>query len=114
MEFEIDYVGIGNRIRAARKMKKWTQETLAEKAKAEPSNISHIERAATKVSLPTLVRIANALEKSLDELVYDSLAKNEHVSNAMMDELLRDCSPQEISSLIEVVKTTKVVLRTKG
>ena len=114
MEFEIDYIAIGKRIRAARKLKKWTQETLAENAACEPSNISHIERAATKLSLPTLIRIANALGCSLDELVYDNLAKNEHVSNAMMDELLKDCSPQEISSLIEVVKTTKTVLRAKN
>ena len=114
MEFEIDYVAIGKRIRAARKLKKWTQETLAENAACEPSNISHIERAATKLSLPTLIRIANALDRSLDELVYDNLTKNAHISNAMINELLKDCTPQELSSLVEMLKATKAVLRTKN
>ncbi len=107
----IDYAVIGNRIRAARKGKGLTQELLAERAGVEPSNISHIERAATKVSLPTLIRIANALEKTLDELVYGNLIKSAHVSVGEMDALLADCSPDEIRALTEVVKTTKTVLR---
>ena len=107
----MDYVSIGNRIREIRKSKKWTQAKLAEKSDVEPSYVSHIERAATKVSLPTLIRIANALEVTLDELVYGSLIKSEHVSVKLMDQLLADCTPDEIKALIEVVRTTKTVLR---
>ena len=66
---EIDYVSIGKRIRERRIVEKMTQAELAELSGVEPSNISHIERAATKVSLPTLLQIANALNVSLDELV---------------------------------------------
>ena len=108
---DLDYGIIGKRIRTLRKAKKWTQARLAEKAGIEPSNLSHIERAATKLSLPTLVSIANALDATLDEIVYDNLAKNTHVSVKLMDELLSDCSPQEIKALIEVMQTTKHVLR---
>ena len=74
----IDYVIIGTRIREIRKNKKMTQATLAELSGVEPSNISHIERAATKLSLPTLVSIANALNVTLDELVYGNLKKSQH------------------------------------
>lgn len=109
----LDYTIIGNRIREIRKDKNWTQIILAEKSNVEPSNISHIERAATKVSLPTLVNIANALEVSLDELVYGNISKNSHVSIKLIDELLLDCTPQELISLAEVIKTTKNVLRAK-
>ncbi len=56
----IDYVSIGKRVKEARISHGWTQERLSEKSGVEPSNISHIERAATKLSLPTLVKIANA------------------------------------------------------
>ena len=72
----IDYISIGNRIKEMRVAKSWTQAKLAEESGIEPSNISHIERAATKLSLPTLVNIANALEVTLDEIVYASLIKN--------------------------------------
>lgn len=111
---EIDYKTIGSRIREARKAKKWTQATLAEKSGVEPSNISHIERAATKLSLPTLIKIANALEVTLDELVYGNLVKNTHISIELINNLLSDCSPDEIIALVEVIKTTKKILRSNG
>ena len=90
-----------------------TQEKLAELSGVEPSNISHIERAATKLSLQTLVSIANALDVTLDEIVYNNLNKSTHVSIKLIDELLADCSPDELKALAEVIKTTKNVLRIK-
>ena len=110
---EIDYVSIGNRIRDLRIAKGITQAKLAEDSGIEPSNISHIERAATKLSLPTLVNISNALNVTLDEIVYASLIKNTHISVGMIDEIISDCTPQEIMALTEVIKTTKSVLRAK-
>ena len=110
---EIDYVVIGNRIREIRTSKRLTQATLAEMSGVEPSNISHIERAATKLSLPTIIRIANALGVTIDELVYDNLIKSSHVSVKLIDDLLADCTPDELKALAEVIKTTKNVLRSK-
>lgn len=107
----IDYVSIGKTIRGFRVKRSWNQATLAEKSGVEPSNISHIERAATKVSLPTLINIANALEVSLDQIVYDSLIKNEHISINIINELLSDCTSIEISAIIEIIKTTKTIIR---
>ncbi len=109
----IDYASIGNRIKDIRKSKGWTQAKLAEKAKIEPSNISHIERAATKLSLPTMISIANALDVSLDELAYGSLKKNSHISIKMIDDILVDCTSEELKSIVEVIKTTKSILRNK-
>ncbi len=109
----IDYIVIGKRIREIRKSKKMTQATLAEISGVEPSNISHIERAATKVSLPTLINIANALDSTLDELVYGNLVKSAHVSVEIIDRLLSDCTADEIKAIAEVVKTTKGVLRAR-
>ncbi len=110
---KLDYAIIGSRIRELRKARKWTQEILAEKSGIEPSNISHIERAATKLSLQTLVSIANALEVSADDLLYGNLEKSSHVSAKIIDDLLRDCTPQELLAMAEVLKTTKTVLRGK-
>lgn len=109
----VNYKIIGTRIKELRKAKGWTQATLAEISGIEPSNISHIERAATKVSLPTLLSIANALNTTLDELVYTNLKESKHISSKIIEELLKDCTPQELSAIAEVIKTTKTVLRTE-
>ena len=109
----VDYVSIGNRIKELRTAKGWTQAKLAEKSGVEPSNISHIERAATKLSLPTMVNIANALDVTLDEIAYGSLVKSTHVSVKMINDILSDCTAEEIKSLSEVLKTTKNILRSK-
>ncbi len=109
----IDYKVIGLRIRELRLAKKWTQAKLAEKSEVESSYISHIERGVTKLSLPTLIAIANALEVTLDELVYTNLRKSKHISNEIIENLLSDCTPEEISSIVEVIKTTKNVLKAK-
>ncbi len=110
---ELDYKIIGKRIKEYRKKNKMTQAELAEKVEVEPSTISHIERATTKLSLPTLICIANVLGTSLDELVYTNLAKSSHVSVEIIENLLADCTPDEISTIAEVIKTTKSVLRKK-
>ena len=103
---EVDYTAIGERVREFRTNANLTQAALAEKAGIEPSNLSHIERAATKVSLPTLMRIANALEVSLDELVYGSLVKNTHISTKILEDLLSDCTPHEQMVLAEFLKNS--------
>lgn len=110
---ELDYKIIGKRIKEYRKKNKMTQAELAEKVELEPSTISHIERATTKLSLPTLICIANVLGTSLEELVYTNLAKSSHVSVEIIENLLADCTPDEISTIAEVIKTTKSVLRKK-
>lgn len=108
---ELDYVSLGKRIREKRLERHWTQEYLAEIADVEPSNLSHIERAATKVSLPTLVKIANALKTTLDELIYDSLSKNAHITTRKIAALLEDCTDEELLAITEMVMTFKEILR---
>lgn len=56
------------------------------------------------MSLPTIVSIANALDVSLDELLYTDLNKSSHISVRIIDELISDCTPDEISALAEVIK----------
>ena len=107
----VDYKDMGKRIREIRESKHLTQAALAEIAGIEPSNLSHIERAATKVSLPTLINIANALEVSLDELVCGSLIRSEHIAVRQLNELLSDCTPAELQAVIEMVNTMKKILR---
>lgn len=70
---EVDYVKIGQRIRKVRTEQRLQQAELAYRAGITTSHMSHIETAQTKLALPTIVKIANALFVSVDELLYDSL-----------------------------------------
>ena len=109
----IDYKIIGTRIREIRREKKWSQAKLAEKSGVEPSYVSHIERGVAKLSLPTLISIANALGATLDELVHGNLIRSEHVTHKILNELLSDCSNEELESICETVKFIKQLLRKK-
>jgi len=111
---EIEYKALGNRVRNFRKALAITQAQLGEIAMVEPSNISHIERGATKVSLPTLVRIANALHVSIDELLYDSIHKNYSISVKELNAILSDCSDGEMKAIVEMAKSIKKVLRERA
>lgn len=69
MECFVNYAEIGFRIRQIRKGRKWTQAKLAEAVGCSTANITNVEKAKTKLSLNMLVRIAEILEVSVDELV---------------------------------------------
>lgn len=108
---EIDYAAIGYRIRQYRLNLDLSQEALSEMSDVTPAHFSHIERGNTKPSLPTLIRIANALDVSIDDLLCDNLNKSTHVRVKEINELLADCSSVEIKSLVEVLATAKKALR---
>lgn len=106
----INYIELGKRIRKKRKNLKLTQAKLAELSKIKSSNLSHIERGATKVSLPTLVKLANALNTTLDYLLYNSLENNINISIEQLNQLLENCSPQDLALILEMTKTTKSII----
>ena len=54
------------------------------------------------------------MNATLDELVYGSLVKSSHISHRIIDELLSDCTSEELKALSEVIKTTKNILNTKA
>ena len=66
------YYEIGQRIRRYRKACGLSQEALAEKAGISATHMSHIETGNTKLSLPVLVNIAEALSVQTDALLYDT------------------------------------------
>lgn len=108
---ELDYQAIGVRIRRLRKERGLTQQTLAEMSGQEPSNISHIERGATKLSLPTLVSVANALEVTVDQILCDSLPASRSVFETEAAHILSDCSHLELKIITETIRTLKENLR---
>lgn len=77
----VEYKLVGKRIKQIRVKTGLTQEDLAEKAKISVSHLSNIETSNTKLSLPALVRICNALQVSTDTLLYESIEKYEYPFN---------------------------------
>ncbi len=85
-----------------------TQEKLGEIVDVNTSNISHIERATTQVSLSSLVRIANALDTTLDQLVCDSLHMVAHIYVEQdIANLLNGCSLAEKQIIKDIMIATK-------
>ena len=107
----VDYISLGKRVKLFRKRLGCTQEAMAEKCGLTPAHFSHVETGNTKVSLPTLVDIANALGVSIDDLLVDSLEKTTHVSVKEINDLLFDCTPGEYRALLKLLATGKEMLR---
>lgn len=59
----------GQRVRAGRSSQGMTQEALAERAELHPTFISNVERGYRVLTVPTLLRLAKALDVPASELV---------------------------------------------
>lgn len=108
---ELNYVSIGQRIRAARNELGIQQSELAFRAGLTTSHMSHIETGQTKLALPTIVKIANALSVSVDELLCDNLEQVRPVYDKKIAEELADCDAAELKAFFEIIQSTKSVLR---
>ncbi len=108
---ELDYKAIGQRKKNQRFKQEMSQELLAELDGLSVTHSSHIENGNTKVSLPSLVKIANALGVSLDDLVCDSIIKSKIVYDIEIAQTIEDCTEWEIRIIADVVKAVKASLR---
>ena len=81
----MDFLALGARIKNKRLEKNLTQEQLAEKVDLSAVYIGQIERGERKMTIQTLVKLANVLETSIEELLSDSTEGN---LNAKLNELL--------------------------
>lgn len=106
----MNYKEIGKRIRKYRKAVGLSQEQLAEKVGRSVTHISHIETGNTKLSLPVLVDIADALSVQTDALVYDIPRGGKTVMNQEMAEILDSCSIQQMHALLDIIKAVKISL----
>ena len=107
----MDYVSMGKRIKEMRIKKNYTQEQLAEMTGLSSAHISNIETAHTKVSLPAIVEIANALNASLDELVCDSLHASAFVYTNSLYSMFEECNHIEIKIISETVDALRKSLK---
>lgn len=108
-----DYKAIGRRVRMRRNEKHLSQAELALKVSMTNPHISNIERGETKVSLPTLIEIARALDTTLDELVCDNLPEAKDILLGELSDTLSSCSNQELGIITDVTKALLQSMRAR-
>ena len=94
---------IGSRIRDARINRRMSQADLAAKANISLPHISNIE----KGKLETFIRIIEALQVSADSLLRPDVPEVRSLYQSEFDELLADCSPKELDSILKIVRELK-------
>ena len=108
----MDFKLIGEKIKHIRTEKKMTQELLAEKSELSVGYISNIETAKKKVSLNAIIKICNALDISLNTLLFGNqvfCSSNELTYE--FNNLIQDCSRYEKQLIFEAAKSEKTALK---
>ena len=108
---ELDYKAIGKRIKIARIKADLTQERLSEIVGISPTHISNIETGTTKVSLSSIVSIANGLGVTVDDLLCDSVVHAKAQFEKDIASLLEDCNPYEIRMVRDIAEALIATLR---
>lgn len=106
----MDYYAIGQRIRKIRKARNLSQEQLSEMAGISITHMSHIETGNTKLSLPVLVDLANALEVRTDDLLYDKVIAERSTATDTIVQLLEACTTQQLRVIEDLIKAAKASL----
>lgn len=82
----VDFIGLGQNIKKYRKMANLTQEQLASMVGYSDSHIGQIENAYGVPSYEAVVKIANALNVTMDQICYGNL---ENTDGYFIQELVR-------------------------
>jgi transcriptional regulator with XRE-family HTH domain len=107
---KIEYYSIGQRVRKYRKAYNLSQEQLAEQIGISTTHLSHIETGNTKLSLPVLVRLADALNVQTDELLYEQEKNSKSSAKEEILNILDSCSTKESYILLDILKSVKISL----
>ena len=108
---ELDYKAIGKRIKIARIKSDLTQERLAELVEISPTHMSNIETGTTRVSLSTIVSLANALSVTVDDLLCDSVIKAKVQFEKDIARILTDCDEYEVRIIKDMAQALKDTIR---
>jgi len=109
----LNYELIGIRIKNVRLSQKLTQEGLAEICGISPQHVSHIENGGTKLSLPCLIAVCNALKITPNDVLMDSVENNEPQLLNEVSTVFSDCSPDEMYLMLSQAENLKKALRLK-
>lgn len=103
--YKIDYVALGKRIRDERKRQHLTQEQLAELADISESFMGHIERGGRVLSVETLIKLANALDLSVEYIVCGEYNYQPGALPSELHEALARMSDRQRKVFLSIMKT---------
>lgn len=101
----MDKTAFGKRLNSVRKEKQLTSEGLSEKCEVNAVFIRMIENSTKLPSLPTFVKICNALQVSPNYLLADSLETNEQDQYDSLWKKLRTLTPKQIDMVTAMIET---------
>lgn len=104
---------IGARIREVRIQQKMSQADLADKAHISLPHVSELELGKKGMKLSTFIQIAEALQTSTDRLLRPDIPEVNGIYQNEFSELLSDCTPTEIESIIRIIKELKTSMHSK-
>lgn len=104
---------IGQRLRSARVAAGLTQSDVAFAADIRTSHISDIENGKKQLSILTFCKIIEALRVSADEILRPNTPEVNRIYQNEFAQLLQDCTPAEIESILKIVKEVKISLHKK-
>ena len=108
---ELDYKAIGKRIKITRIKADMTQEALAEKANLSATHMSNIETGSSKLSLPMIVSLANALGVTTDDFLCDNVIRATVPIERDIADAIKDCDPYELRMVRDMTIALKDTLR---
>lgn len=108
-KYKLDYQAIAKRVKAARKAAQMTQAELAEKIDISTNAVAKLEANLMKVSLQTLVNIANVLEVDVNYLLTDNLSIDGKGTNTdiFLESLIKNLSMRDKAFIIHTINGLK-------
>lgn len=107
----INYERIGRRVQQLRKMKHLSQADLADLTEMSVAYISHIETGVKRASLESVVRIANALGVTVDQVLNGNQTGNPNEYKSELGVLIDDCNGYERGVIHDIAEAVKRSLR---
>ena len=104
---------VGSRIRELRQRKGMSQADLAVKANISVPHMSSIELGKSQMMLPMFVRLLEVLDVSADYLLRANVTSVNTLYQSEFNELLADCTPQEMDSILKIVQQLKTTMHQK-
>ncbi|MFW6006460.1 MAG: helix-turn-helix domain-containing protein [Halanaerobiales bacterium] len=98
---------IGSRLKKLRYNLNLTQEKLGEKADLHYSYIGQVERGDKTPSLKALIKIAEALNISLEELIHEETVNTNTIKDVKIkniNKLLSDRTPEELDLIYKIIR----------
>ena len=95
---------VGRRIAKARRDKGFSQALLAEKANISISHLSNIERGRKSLSAEVLFKIAEALQTSVDSLLFTDIPQVHKEIEQKIDVNLNTCTAREKEFILKLIK----------